>query len=326
MRAVVAPEPGGPEALRVVERDDPVPGPDDLLVAVRATAVNRADVLQRRGLYPPPEGATDVLGLEVAGEVAAVGAAVSGWALGDRVCAIVAGGGYADKALVPAPTALPVPDGMDLAEAAAIPEAFATAYDNLLVRGRLRRGETALIHGGSSGVGTAAVQLAARAGARVLVTASSDAKIAACRDLGADAGIDYQRSDFTDEAKRLTDGRGVDVILDIVGGPYLDRNLRALATEGRLVVIGAMGGAKAELDVGRLLRRRLTVTASTLRARSVEEKATLMRSLRDQVWPGFADGSLRPVIDRALPLERVAEAHERMESSAHIGKIVLTVR
>lgn len=326
MRAVVAPEPGGPDALRIVERPDPVPGPEDLLVAVRATAVNRADLLQREGRYPPPEGASDVLGLELAGEVAEVGSAVRGWQRGDRVCAVVAGGGYADRAVVPAATALPIPAALETVAAAAIPEVFATAYDNALVRGRLGAGETLLVHGGSSGVGTAAIQLAVRAGARVLVTASSEKKIAACRTLGADAGIDYSTQDFVEEARNLTEGRGVDVVLDLMGGEYLDRNLRALAVEGRLVVIGLMGGAKAELNMARLLTRRLTVTASTLRSRSVDERAALARRLVDDVWPGFDDGSLRPVIDQVLPLDRVAEAHARMASSSHIGKIVLELR
>jgi NADPH:quinone reductase len=326
LRAVIAPEPGGPEALRLVERPDPAPGPHDLLVAVHATAVNRADVLQRKGGYPPPPGASDVLGLELAGTVTGVGAAVEGWSSGDRVCAIVPGGGYAETALVRADSALPVPEGLDWHEAAALPEVFATAYDNVIERGRLRPGETLLVHGGSSGVGTAAIQLAARAGADVLVTASSSGKIAACEALGARAGIDYRSLDFVEAVGELTGGRGADVILDIVGGPYLDRNLRALATGGRLVVIGLMAGARAELDMARLLTRRLTITASTLRSRSHDEKAALARKLRTDVWPGFADGSLRPVIDRVLPLERVAEAHARMESSAHIGKIVLAVR
>jgi NADPH:quinone reductase-like Zn-dependent oxidoreductase len=221
--------------------------------------------------------------------------------------------------------AMPWPDGLDAVGAGAVPEVFATAHDNLFVRGRLVAGETVLLHGGSSGIGTAGIQLAKRAGCEVIVTASSEAKLRACADLGADAGVDYDAEDVTDRVRALTDGRGVDVILDIVGGPYLDPNLRCLATEGRLVVIGLMGGARAELDLGRMLRRRLTVMASTLRARTTEEKAAIARRLEAEVWPGFADGSLRPIIDRVYPLDDIAEAHRHMESSAHIGKIVLTM-
>ena len=326
MKAVTAPEPGGPEALRIVEVPDPTPGPEDLLVGVRATAVNRGDVMQRRGLYPPPAGATDVLGLEMAGEVEAVGAAVTGWSPGDPVCAVVVGGGYAELVAVPAAVALPVPDGLSVTDAAAVPEVFATAYDNVLVRGRLSAGETLLVHGGGSGVGTAAIQLARRHGCRVLVTAGSASKLAACAELGADVGINYRVEDFPEAVREATDGRGADVILDIVGASYLERNLACLATEGRLVVIGLMGGATVEVDLGRLMRRRHTVTASTLRARSVPEKALVADALRRDVWPGFADGSLRPVIDRVLPLEEVAEAHRVMESGEHVGKIVLQVR
>lgn len=326
MRAVVVTEPGGPERLAVVERPTPRPGPDDLLVEVRATAVNRADLLQREGHYPPPPGAPDVPGLEIAGTVAATGPDAAGWSPGDPVCAVVAGGGYAEWAIVRADNALPVPDGLDWHQAAAIPEVFATAYDNLLVRGRLAAGETVLVHGGSSGVGTAAVQLARRAGARVYVTASSAAKIAACEALGAEGGIDYTTHDFVEEVRTRTGGRGVDVVLDMIGAAYLDRNLRALAPDGRLVVIGLQKGSRAEVDLGRLLARRLTVTGSTLRARSDDEKAAVAAGLLRDVWPGFADGSLRPVVDTVLPLERVAEAHERMQRGGHIGKIVLAVR
>lgn len=325
MRAVVAPDPGGPEVLRIVDRPAPEPGPADLLVTVHATAVNRADLLQREGRYPPPPGAPDVLGLEVAGEVAAVGRDVSAWTVGDRVCAVVAGGGYAESAVVPAAVALPVPGDLTLEEAAAVPEVFSTAYDNLLVRGRLRAGEAALLHGGASGVGTAAIQLATRIGAHALVTAGSADKLEACARLGAQAGINYREEDFVERVGELTGGRGVDVVLDVIGGPYLERNLRALAIEGRLVVIGLMGGSSAELALGRLLTRRLTVTASTLRARTVEEKADLAARLVADVWPGFADGSLHPVVDRVLPLDRVAEAHRVVEASEHVGKVVLRV-
>jgi putative PIG3 family NAD(P)H quinone oxidoreductase len=323
MRAVVVPEPGGPEALRLVERPDPEPGPGEALVAVAATAVNRADVLQRRGHYPPPPGSTDVLGLEFAGTVAALGPGAEGWAVGDRVMAVVAGGGYAELAVADARTLLPVPDGLDLVAAAAVPEVFTTVYDAVLLRGRLAAGETLLVHGGTSGIGTAALQLARRAGARVLVTASSRAKLDAARALGADDAVDYTSEDFVERARAATGGRGVDVVLDVVGGPYLARNLAALAVEGRLVVIGLQGGARAELDLGALLPRRLSVAGATLRARSVEEKAALAAGLRDDVLPGFADGSLRPVVDRVLDLADVAEAHRVLEAGEHVGKIVL---
>jgi putative PIG3 family NAD(P)H quinone oxidoreductase len=323
MRALCAPEPGGVEALQIVERPDPVPGPEELLVRVHAAGVNRADILQRRGHYPPPPGATDVLGLEAAGEVVALGEGAEGFSVGDRVCSVLTGGGCAELAIVPAATAMPWPDGLDGVAAGAVPEVFATAYDNVFNRGRLRPGETVLLHGGSSGVGTAGIQLAVRSGCRVLVTAGSKAKIDACLELGASAGIEYRSEDIVDRVRDLTEGRGVDVILDIIGGDYLEANLRSLATEGRLVIIGLMGGAKAQIDLGRMLSRRLTVTASTLRARSVEDKAVLSRQLVAEVWPGFADGSLRPVVDRVFPLARAADAHARMEASEHIGKIVL---
>jgi putative PIG3 family NAD(P)H quinone oxidoreductase len=296
---------------------------------VLAAGINRADIVQRQGNYPPPPGASAALGLEAAGEVVAVGPpgaqGPQRFGAGDRVCAVLAGGGCAELAVVPDAMAMPWPDGLDAVGAGAVPEVFATAHDNLFVRGRLVAGETVLLHGGSSGIGTAGIQLAKRAGCEVIVTASSEAKLRACADLGADAGVDYDAEDVTDRVRALTDGRGVDVILDIVGGPYLDPNLRCLATEGRLVVIGLMGGARAELDLGRMLRRRLTVMASTLRARTTEEKTAIARRLEAEVWPGFADGSLRPVVDRVYPLDDIAEAHRHMESSAHIGKIVLTM-
>ncbi len=325
MRAVVAQGSGGPDVLRLVDVDAPVPGTADLLVRVRATAVNRADVLQRRGMYPPPPGATDVLGLEMAGEVARVGADAQGWREGDAVFAILPGGGHAEYVVVPATVAMPVPPNLDWPGAAAVPEAFLTALDNLRNRGRLADGETVLLHGGSSGVGTAAIQLARSWSCRVLVTASSRRKLDACAELGADAGIDYGRDDFVERAVELTGGRGVDVILDIVGGPYLARNLRALAPDGRLVVIGLMGGASAELDMARLLTRRLSVSASTLRARGVDAKAALADQAQREVLPLLGAGTVRPVIDRVLGLDDVAAAHALMESSEHIGKIVLTV-
>lgn len=325
MKAVTVTEPGGPDVLRLTDVADPAPGRQDLLVRVRATAVNRADLLQRRGLYPPPEGASEILGLELAGDVVEVGDAVTAWSVGDRVCAVVAGGGYAELAAVPARTALPWPPGFDAVRTAAVPEAFTTAYDNLIVRGRLAPGETTLIHGGSGGVGTAAIQLAAWWGARVLTTAGSPEKLQVCRDLGAHAAIDYRREDVLERVRALTDGRGADVVLDVLGGEALPSNLRMLATEGRLVVIGLLRGASGEIDLRRMLTRRLTVTASTLRARDLDEKAALADQVHREVWPGFAERRLRPVIDRVLPLARAAEAHAAMEAGEHTGKIVLSV-
>lgn len=325
MRAVIAPEPGGPEALKLVDVREPEPGPGEVLVRVAATALNRADLLQRQGLYRPPPGASDVLGLELAGIVAALGPGVEDWETGDEVMAVVGSGGYGELAAVPASCLLPVPAGMALVEAAAIPEVFTTVYDNVFLRGRLAAGETLLVHGGSSGIGTAAIQLARRAGARVLVTASSPAKLEAARDLGAHLGINYTRQDFVDAVREATGGRGVEVILDVVGGSYLARNLDALAIEGRLVIIGLQGGARAEINLGQMLARRLTVAASSLRARPVEEKAALATALRRDVLPGFDDGTLHPVIHRTLSLDDVVEAHRLMESGDHIGKIVLRV-
>lgn len=323
MRCVVVEEPGGPEALQIVKRDDPEPGRGEVVVAVGATAVNRADVMQRKGHYPPPRGATDVLGLELAGRIEELGEGVDGWAEGDEVMAVVAGGGYAERCVVPAACLLSVPAGLSITDAAAIPEVFTTVYDNVGVRGRLAGGETLLVHGGSSGIGTAAILLARRLGARVLVTASSSEKLQTALDLGAEVGIDYTEEDFVERAKEVTDGRGVDVILDVVGGAYLARNLEALALDGRLVIIGLQGGSSAELSLGTLLSRRLSVMASSLRARSVEEKALVAEGMRRDVLPGFADGSLHPVVDRVLGLDEVAEAHRLMEAGEHRGKLVL---
>jgi putative PIG3 family NAD(P)H quinone oxidoreductase len=325
MKAIVASQPGGPEVLELVERPDTEPDADELLLRVRAAGVNRADVLQRQGRYPPPEGGGDVLGLETAGEVAAVGAEVTGWSVGDQVCALLPGGGYAELATVPASVALPWPAALGPVEAGCAYEVYATAYDNLLHRGQLDRGETALVHGGASGVGTAAIQLAKRAGARVLVTVGAQEKADTCRRLGADAAIIHREEDFVERARELTDGPGVDVVLDIVGADYLERNLRALAADGRLVIIGLMGGARAEIDLARLLTRRLSVAASTLRARPVEQKAALAERLRTDVWPGFDEGSLQPVVDSVFALEHASDAHRRMEASDHVGNIVLTV-
>jgi len=325
VRAVVVQEPGGPESLALVEREDPQPGPGQVVISVAATAVNRADVLQRQGRYPPPKGATDVLGLEAAGTVSAVGEGVQGWDVGDHACAVLPGGGYAERVAVPAAVVMPWPPGLDAVGAAAVPEVFATAYDNVFLRGRLQPGETLLVHGGASGVGTALIQLAKRHGCRVVVTAGSEDRVRRCVELGADDGVVYRDADWASAVLDMTAGRGVDVVLDVVGGPYLSANLRCLAEEGRLVVIGLQGGAKAELNLGVVLTKRLSVLGSTLRARTTEQKAPLMRRLVDEVWPGFADGSLRPVIDRTVPLDQIAEAHAALEAGDVFGKVVVRV-
>jgi NADPH2:quinone reductase len=316
--------PGGPEVLRQVERDDPAPGPGEILIRVAAAGVNRPDVLQRRGRYPPPPGASDIPGLEVGGTVAALGDGVRGWRVGDRVCALVAGGGYATLCVAPAPQCLPVPASLDLVASGAVPETFFTVWTNVFDRGRLRSGETALFHGGASGIGTTAIQLAAVRGARVFATAGSDEKCRACEALGAERAINYRSEDFVDVLKSLTGGRGVDLILDIVGGEYFARNIAALAVDGRLVEIGLMGGAaSATIDLGDVLRRRLTITGSTLRARKVEEKGAIADALRREVWPLLEEGRVKPVIYRTFPLAEAAAAHHLMESSEHVGKIVL---
>ena len=323
MRAVAIAEPGPPEALRLVTRPTPRPGPGEVLVRVAAAGINRADVMQREGRYPPPPGASDLPGLEVAGTVAAVGAEAHPVAAGDRVCAIVSGGAYAEYCLVPAPQCLPIPETVSLVNAAALPEAYCTVWTNVVDRGRLRAGESLLVHGGSSGVGTAAIQLARRLGARVFATAGSPAKCAACEELGAERAVDYREEDFVGAVRNATGGRGVDVILDMVGGPYLARNLGLLAVEGRLVVIAVMAGGTAEVNLLDFMSRRLTLTASTLRSRSVEQKAAVGRAVREHVWPRFAAGELRPVIHGTWPLAEAAEAHRVLESSVHVGKLLL---
>ncbi|HET6651362.1 MAG TPA: NAD(P)H-quinone oxidoreductase [Nocardioides sp.] len=324
MRAVIASEPGGPEVLEISELPDPTPAPGEVVVDVVATAVNRADTLQRRGFYPPPPGASDVLGLECSGTVSAVGDEVSGWSVGDPVCALLAGGGYATKVSVPAGQLMPVPEGVDLAVASALPEVACTVWSNVFMVAGLRAEETLLVHGGAGGIGTMAIQLAHALGARVVTTAGSAEKLELCRSLGADVVVNYREQDFVEEVRRATDGRGADVILDNMGASYLDRNLDALATEGRLVVIGMQGGAKGELDLGKLLRKRGAVVATSLRARPVEEKAAICAAVVEHIWPLVADGSVKPVVHTTLPLERVADAHRLMEESGHTGKILLT--
>jgi putative PIG3 family NAD(P)H quinone oxidoreductase len=325
VKAIVVETPGDPEVMHLAEVPDPTPGPGEVLVRARATAVNRADTLQRRGLYPPPPGASEIIGMEVAGEVEALGEGVEGWRPGDRVMALLSGGGYAEQVAVPAGQLMPVPAGLSWTDAAAIPEVFLTAHDNLVTRGRLAAGETVLIHGGGGGVGTAAIQLARRAGARVLVTAGSPEKLEFSRRLGADAGINHREEDFPSRVRELTGGRGADLILDVMGASYLARNLDALAPDGRLVIIGMQGGTTAEIDLNQLLRRRLTVMATTLRGRSVEQKAEIVRRFVEDALPGFEDGSLRPVVDRVLPLAEAPAAHRAMEAGENVGKLVLRV-
>ena len=323
MTCVEIAAPGGPEVLRLGERPTPAPAPDEVLIAVAAAGVNHADLLQRRGRYPPPPGASDVPGLEVAGTVAAVGAGVDGWRPGDAVCALVAGGGYAAYCAVPAGQVLPVPAGLDAVAAAALPEAVFTVWTNLFDRARLAAGERLLVHGGASGIGTTAIQLAVALGARVFATAGTPEKCAACERLGAERAIDYRAADFVAEIEALAGG--VDVILDMVGGDYLARNLGLLASEGRLVQIAFLGGAQAEVDLAAVMRKRLTITGSTLRARAVEDKAAIAAAVAARVWPLVEAGALAPVIDAVFPLAEAAAAHRRLESGEHIGKIVLRV-
>jgi len=325
MKAVEIAAPGGPEVLRLGERPVPAPVPGEVLVKVAAAGVNRPDVEQRKGTYPPPPGASDIPGLEIAGTVVALGAGAAGLRVGDEVCALVSGGGYAEYCAAPAAQCLPVPKGLDAVQAASLPETFFTVWQNVFDRGRLKEGETILVHGGSSGIGVTAIQMAAAMGARVLATAGSAEKCAACAKLGAARAIDYKREDFVEIVKKETKGKGVDVILDMVGGAYFERNIAALAIEGRLSVIALLGGRDAKLDLGLLLRKRLTVVGSVLRARTVAEKAAVADALRRRIWPLIEAGRIKPVIDSTFPLADAAKAHARMESSAHIGKIVLKV-
>ena len=329
MRAVEIAAPGPPDVLRVVERPRPVPGPGQVLLRVAAAGVNRPDVLQRLGKYAPPPGASDIPGLEIAGHVVEVGSTADGvsgrWLEGAAVCALVAGGGYAEFCAVPNEQCLPVPAGLSLVEAAAIPETHFTVWTNVFDRGRLQAGETLLVHGGSSGIGTTAIQLAHAFGARVLVTAGSGEKCDACQRLGASVAVNYRERDWVADLREATDGRGVDVILDMVGGDYTPRNLALLADDGRLVQIAFLKSSKSEVDLMPVMRRRLTITGSTLRPQSVAAKGAIARALEARVWPLLASGIVKPVIHAVLPLERAADAHRLMEEGQHIGKIVLDV-
>ncbi|CAM5575676.1 NAD(P)H-quinone oxidoreductase OS=Streptomyces alboniger OX=132473 GN=CP975_18050 PE=4 SV=1 [Streptomyces alboniger] len=323
MYAITIPEPGGPEALVWGEVADPVPGEGEVLVEVVAGAVNRADLMQRQGFYNPPPGASPYPGLECSGRITALGPGVSGWAVGDEVCALLAGGGYAEQVAVPAGQLLPVPEGVDLVTAAALPEVTSTVWSNVFMISHLRPGETLLAHGGSSGIGTMAIQLAKAVGAKVAVTAGSKEKLDFCGELGADILINYREQDFVEEIERATDGSGADVILDNMGAKYLDRNVQALAVNGRLAIIGLQGGAKGELNIGALLQKRAAVTATSLRARPAAEKASIIAAVREHVWPLIAAGHVRPIVDRTVPMRDAAAAHRILEESSHIGKVLL---
>jgi putative PIG3 family NAD(P)H quinone oxidoreductase len=323
MTAIKVAQPGGPEALMPVELPVPSPGREEVLIRVRAAGVNRPDLLQRQGLYPPPPGAPDTPGLEIAGEIAAVGPGTARWRVGDRVTALVAGGGYAEFCLAPAPQCLPVPEGLDMVEAGALPETFFTVWVNVFERGRLQPGETLLVHGGASGIGTTAIMVASSLGARVFATAGGPEKCAACEKLGAARAIDYRSEDFVEVVRKETGGKGVDVVLDMIGGPTVARNVQALAQDGRLSFIAFLEGSRVEVDLLPVMLKRLTITGSTLRARPVAYKGEVAAALEARVWPLLAGGKFKPVIDSTFPLKDAAAAHERLESRATVGKVVL---
>lgn len=323
MHAITIPEAGGPEALVWAEVPDPVPGEGEVLVEVAASAVNRADLLQRQGFYNPPPGSSPYPGLECSGRVKAIGTGVSGWEIGDEVCALLAGGGYAEQVVVPVGQLLPVPKGVDLVTAAALPEVTSTVWSNVFMISHLRPGEVFLVHGGSSGIGTMAIQLAKAVGAKVAVTAGSKEKLDFCRELGADILVNYREQDFVEEIKNATDGAGADVILDNMGAKYLDRNVQTLATSGRLAIIGMQGGIKGELNIATLMGKRAAITVASLRARPLEEKAAIVAAVREHVWPLIGAGHVRPVVDRTVPMREAAAAHRVLEESQHIGKVLL---
>jgi putative PIG3 family NAD(P)H quinone oxidoreductase len=326
MHAVVISEPGGPEVLQWTEVEDPRPGPGEVLLEVEGAGVNRADIMQRQGLYPPPPGAPPYPGLECSGTVAALGEGVTRWHIGEEVCALLSGGGYAEQVVVPAGQLLPVPKSTTLCEAAGLPEAICTVHSNVFLGARLAVGETLLIHGGASGIGTMAIQLAKHAGARVAVTAASQGKLDACRELGADITINYLEDDFVDSLMAATDGHGADVILDIIGASYLARNIAALAPDGRIANIGMQQGRRAELDFGALMAKRGTIISTTLRARPPAQKASIVAAVAQEVWPVVDSGVIRPIIDTELPMTEAAEAHRIMTASTHVGKIVLRAK
>lgn len=325
MKAVTIPEPGDLDALVVSEVEDPTPKPGEVVIDVVAAGVNRADLLQRQGHYDPPPGSSPYPGLEVSGRVSALGEGVDDWSVGDEVCALLVGGGYAERVAVPAGQLLPVPKGVSLVDAAALPEVACTVWSNVFMTCGLQRGETLLVHGGGSGIGTMAIQLAHALGARVAVTAGSRGKLETCRELGADILIDYKEQDFVEALKDATDGHGADVILDVIGAKYLPRNVDALATGGRLVVIGMQGGVKGELNIGKLLTKRGAVHATSLRARPLEEKAEIVAAVREHVWPLVERGEVRPIVHTTMPLADVRDAHRTLEESSHTGKVLLTI-
>ena len=324
MTAIEISRPGPPEVLQPVDRPRPEPHSGEVLIRVEAAGVNRPDIMQRQGKYPPPPGASDIPGLEVSGEVVEV-SGTGRWVTGDRVCALVSGGGYAEFCAAPSAQCLPWPAGMDAVHAAAVPETYFTVWTNVFQRGRLQSGETILVHGGTSGIGTTAIQLATAFGATVFATAGSDDKCRACRGLGAKLAINYRTEDFVEAVRTATNGRGVDLVLDIVGAEYVPRNIECLALNGRLVQIGLIGGSRAQVDLRAVLQKRLTVTGSTLRARTVEEKGELARAVESHVWPLLSSGAIRPIVHATFPLRRAAEAHQVLDSGSVIGKIVLTV-
>jgi putative PIG3 family NAD(P)H quinone oxidoreductase len=325
MRAITITSPGGPEVLQITAVPDPVPAAGEVLIDIAAAGLNRADLLQRQGMYPPPPGTPEYPGLECAGTIAALGAGVTGWQVGDEVCALLAGGGYAEQVAVPAGQVLPVPAGLSVTEAAALPEVACTVYSNVVQVAGLRAGETLLVHGGASGIGTLAIQLGKALGARVACTAGSQAKLDRCRELGADLAIGYRDTDFVAAVSEFTGGRGADVILDIMGAAYLDRNVAALAQDGRLVIIGLQGGTRAEIDLNAMLRKRASLHATSLRSRPVDQKAAIVAGVRDVVWPLVSAGRIRPVIEATVPLAEAARAHAMLEDGQHVGKILLTV-
>jgi putative PIG3 family NAD(P)H quinone oxidoreductase len=325
MIAIAITTTGGPEVLKPIDTPVPVPGPGAVLIRVAAAGVNRPDMMQREGKYPPPPGASDIPGLEVSGVITSCGPGVKRWRQGDRVCALVSGGGYAEYCVAPEVQCLPAPSTIDLASAAGMPETTFTVWTNVFERGRLRAGESFLVHGGASGIGTAAIQMTRAFGARVFATAGSDEKCAACERLGAERAINYKAKDFAAALMPLTEGRGIDVILDMVGAPYFSRNVELLAQDGRLVQIAVLHGAKAELNLVRLLRQRITITGSTLRARTIDEKGAIAAAVERNVWPLVEAGKIRPIVYATFPLEEAAGAHRLMESGSHIGKILLTV-
>jgi putative PIG3 family NAD(P)H quinone oxidoreductase len=324
MRAITIPEPGEADALVPADVPDLSPGPGQVLVDVVAAGVNRADIMQRMGFYPPPPGASDLPGLEVSGRIAALGEGVEGWNVGDEVCALLDGGGYAEQVVVPATQLLPVPQGVSVEDAAGLPEVACTVWSNVFMTANLQPGQVLLVHGGSSGIGTMAIQLAKQVGARVAVTAGTTAKLDVCRELGADILVNYRDEDFVAKVREATDGHGADVILDNMGAKYLERNVDLLAVNGRLVTIGLMGGRKGELDLGKLLSKRGALIATSLRARPAAEKAAIVAAVREHVWPLVESGAVRPIIHSRHPLDRAADAHREMEASTHIGKILLT--